>query len=84
MEEVGDPSRPIALRPLRARRLAQRVDRVTPEQLRVRVVDVLDRVVGLLTGEVEVVLAIEIGEELLGPLRVAVDLESQGAATIGA
>jgi hypothetical protein len=84
MEEIGDPPRAIASRPLAARRLAQRVDRLAREQLRVRVVDALDRVVGLLPGEVEVVLAIEIGEELLGSLRVAVDLESQGAATIGA
>jgi hypothetical protein len=49
----------------------------------VALVDRLDLQLALVAREVEVVLAIELLAEALGPRRVGVEIERQGAATIG-
>ena len=80
-EQVADP--PCLLATGRPRHVAEVLDGVAREQLRVALVDRLDLELALAAGEVEVVLAVDLLGELLGRAAVAVEVQGHDAATIG-
>ena len=56
-------------------RASKRVDRASFEKLGVPVVDLLDQVIGLAAGEVQVVLAVHLADEALRLRRIALEVE---------